>query len=65
MLFVSTMKMTITIMIDGRIKPNCMLGFELQSLHDNERRYKTRVISVSNSNHFSPPFLPVDLSVLN
>ena len=32
-------KMTITILIDGSIKPNRMLGFELQSLHVIERHY--------------------------
>ena len=32
--------MTTTIIIDGSIKSSCMLGFELQSLHVIERRYK-------------------------
>ena len=32
--------MTITIMIDGSITPNRMLGFELQSSHVIERCYK-------------------------
>ena len=37
-------KMTVTIMIDDSIKPNRMLGFELQRSHVIERRYNNLIL---------------------